>query len=68
MVSSRSPTEASGIVAFFSDLHDPEEIQRHLESEHRIVIAVRNGRLRASPYCYNTEREIDQLIHCLPKH
>ncbi|MGD2109589.1 MAG: aminotransferase class V-fold PLP-dependent enzyme [Phycisphaerae bacterium] len=68
VVSSRQPTEASGIVAFFSDLHDPQEIQRHLESEHRIVIAVRNGRLRSSPHCYNSDREIDQLIDCLPKH
>ena len=68
VVSSRSPAEASGIVAFFSDLHDLDEIQRHLQVEHRIVIAVRSGRLRASPHCYNNEREIDQLIDCLPKH
>jgi selenocysteine lyase/cysteine desulfurase len=68
VLSSRRPSEASGIVAFFSDLHDHEEIQQHLQAEHRIVIAVRCGRLRASPYCYNTEREIDQLIHALPRH
>ena len=68
VISSRSPSEASGIVAFISDVHDHEQIQRHLEAEHRIVIAVRCGRLRASPYIYNTEREIDQLIECLPKH
>ncbi len=68
VLSSRVPSEASGIVAFFSDLHDHEQIQQHLQAEHRIVIAVRCGRLRASPYCYNTEREIDQLIDALPKH
>ena len=68
VISSRSPAEASGIVAFISDVHDHEQIQRHLEAEHRIVIAVRCGRLRASPYIYNTEREIDQLIEFLPKH
>lgn len=68
VISSRAPTEASGIVAFISDVHDHEQVQRHLEAEHRIVIAVRCGRLRASPYCYSTEKEIDQLIEALPKH
>lgn len=68
IVSSRAAAEASGIVAFLSDLHDPEQIQRHLQAEHRIVIAVRQGRLRASPHCYNSESEIDQLIEALPKH
>ncbi len=68
VVSSRSPTEASGIVAFSSDLHDHDRIQRHLQAEHRIVIAVRSGRLRASPHFYASDREIDQLIETLPKH
>jgi len=68
VVSSRQPTEASGIVAFTSDLHDHVELQRHLEAEHHIIIAVRCGRLRASPHAYNTEAEIDQLINALPKH
>ncbi|MEK6674311.1 MAG: aminotransferase class V-fold PLP-dependent enzyme [Planctomycetota bacterium] len=68
VISSRNPREASGIVAFSSDVHNHEQIQRHLEREHRIVIAVRCGRLRASPHYYNTEREIDQLIEALPKH
>lgn len=68
VVSSRQPTEASSIVAFVSDVHNHEQIQRHLESEHRIVIAVRCGRLRASPHIYNSEREIDQLIDALPRH
>lgn len=68
VISSRRPREGSGIVAFISDLHDHEKVQKHLESEHRIVIAVRSGRLRASPHVYNTEKEIDQLIETLPKH
>jgi len=68
ILSSRAPSEASGILAFFSDVHDHDQIQRHLQTEHRIVIAVRCGRLRASPHCYNNEREIDQLIDTLPKH
>ncbi len=68
VVSSRQPSEASGIVAFTSDLHDHSEIQRHLETEHHIIIAVRSGRLRASPHYYNSEAEIDQLLNALPKH
>lgn len=68
VISSRHPAETSGIVAFISDAHDHDQIQRHLEGEHRIVIAVRHGRLRASPHAYNTEREIDQLIEALPNH
>ncbi len=68
VASSRAPAEASGIVAFSSDVHDHEQVQRHLQAEHRIVIAERCGRLRSSPNFYNTEREIDQLIEALPKH
>ena len=68
IVSSRRPAEASGIVAFRSDVHDHEEVQQHLQSEHRIVIAVRSGRLRASPHMYNSEKEIDRLIEVLPRH
>ncbi len=68
VVSSRAAVEASGIVAFCSDIHDHDQIQRHLQAEHRIVTAVRCDRLRASPNFYNTPREIDQLIEALPKH
>ena len=66
--SSRRATEASGIVSFSSDLHDPDETQRHLQSEHRIAIVVRSGRLRSSPHFYTSLREIDQLVDTLPKH
>ncbi len=66
--SSRRATEASGIVSFLSDLHDHDEIQRHLQAEHRIAIVVRSGRLRSSPHFYTSQREIDQLIETLPKH
>ncbi len=68
VVSSRAPGEASGIVAFTSDLHDHAKIQQHLQAEHRIVVAVRSKRLRVSPHVYNTEREIDQLVEALPAH
>jgi selenocysteine lyase/cysteine desulfurase len=66
--SSREPAEASGIVSFHSDVHDPDQIRRHLRGEHRIVIAARLGRLRASPHVYNSEKEIDRLIEVLPRH
>ncbi len=66
--SSREPGEGSGIVSFFSDVHAPQPIQSHLQAERRIVIAVRAGRLRASPHVYNSEREIDQLVDALPRH
>ncbi|MBI4581826.1 MAG: aminotransferase class V-fold PLP-dependent enzyme [Planctomycetes bacterium] len=68
VVSSRRPGEASGIVAFISDVHDHHKIYRHLKAEHRIVIAVREGRLRSSPHMYNTIEEIDRLVDLLPGH
>jgi cysteine desulfurase / selenocysteine lyase len=68
VVSSREASEASGIVAFVSDVHDHNRIVNHLRQEHRTVIAARLGRLRVSPHFYNTEEEIDQLIEYLPGH
>ena len=68
VVSSRRPGEASGIVAFISDVHDHHKIQRHLQTEHRVVIAVREGRLRSSPHMYNTIEEIDRMVELLPGH
>ncbi|NOT02380.1 MAG: aminotransferase class V-fold PLP-dependent enzyme [Phycisphaerales bacterium] len=66
--SPRERAESSGIVSFSSDVHDHQQIQRHLLAEHRLVLAVRKGRLRASPHFYNTEKEIDQLVELLPRH
>ncbi|HOA74277.1 MAG TPA: aminotransferase class V-fold PLP-dependent enzyme [Phycisphaerae bacterium] len=68
VISSRRPGEASGIVAFISDVHDHAKIQKHLQAEHRIVIAVREGRLRSSPHVYNTIEEIDRMVEVLPGH
>ncbi len=68
IISSRRPGESSGIVAFISDVHDHQKIQQHLQDEHRIVIALREGRLRASPHVYNTPEEIDRLVEVLPGH
>jgi len=68
VVSPRETKEASGIVAFVSDTHDHARLVSHLKQEHRIVIATRQGRLRASPHFYNTEQEIDHLLTHLPGH
>jgi selenocysteine lyase/cysteine desulfurase len=68
LASSRQENEWSGIVAFYSDVHDLAQIQNHLQTEHRLVIAVREGRLRSSPHFYNTVREIEQLVELLPGH
>jgi cysteine desulfurase/selenocysteine lyase len=66
-----SPREAerwSGIVSFVSPTHDHTEIVRRLRKEHRTELALREGRLRASPHFYNTEEQIDRLVEHLPAH
>ncbi len=68
VISARDQGAASGIVAFTSPTHDHTQIQQHLEQEHRIIIVVREGRLRVSPHMYNTLEEIERLIDLLPKH
>jgi len=68
VISDRSPTHASGIVAFTSDRHDHSQIRRQLRQQHRVIISCRQGRLRASPHVYNTPRQIDELIDLLPAH
>lgn len=68
VVSPRDGEQWSGIVAFVSEVHDQAGVQKHLENEHRVVISVREGRLRASPHVYNTPEEVDQLIELLPAH
>ena len=68
VTSPRLPGEASSIVAFISDSHDLAGIQAHLQTEYRIVTALRKGRLRSSPHFFNTPEEIDQLVAALPGH
>jgi len=65
--SSRRPGEASGIVTFTSPAHDPAQIVAQLEHQ-KIIIVLREGRLRASPHFYNTPEQIDQLLAALPGH
>lgn len=65
--SPREPGMRSGIVAFKARGHSHELIAKKLR-DHRIEIAKREGRLRASPHFYNTEQQIDQMLALLPSH
>ncbi|MGE3181181.1 MAG: aminotransferase class V-fold PLP-dependent enzyme [Phycisphaerae bacterium] len=64
--SPRTASEWSGIVSFSSDKVDMATVKAHLRSEHKIIIASRLGRLRASPHFYNSDHEIMQLVEALP--
>lgn len=65
VISSRKPGEQSGIVSFTSGGHNQEQLVRQLE-EQRIVIALREKRLRASPHFYNSPADMDRLVDALP--
>jgi cysteine desulfurase/selenocysteine lyase len=67
IVSSRVENEASGIVSFTSSKHDHKELNRELMRQ-KFVLALREGRLRASPHFYNSLEQIDALIDALPDH
>jgi selenocysteine lyase/cysteine desulfurase len=62
----RAGEKWSGIVSFASAKHAHDEIAAKLKKEHRIELVVRHGRLRCSPHFYNTEKQIDRLVECLP--
>ena len=64
VVSSRRDGEASGIVAFKVPGKDQKELNRRLMDQ-KIVLALREGRLRASPHFYNSEEQIDALLKAL---
>ncbi len=68
VVSPRDGAQWSGIVSFTSLTHPHEVIVRTLRREHHTEIALREGRLRASPHFYNTEEQIDRLVEALPPH
>lgn len=63
--SPRDPKERSGIVSFIHHTQDHTKIMKQLE-EKKIIIAVRGGRLRASPHFYQTPEHIQRLIDALP--
>jgi cysteine desulfurase/selenocysteine lyase len=64
VVSSRSPGEASGIVAATHPSLNPSALVRRLD-ERDVVVAARAGRLRFSAHFYNTEEEIDRALAAL---
>ena len=66
VLSPRTGESWSGIISFTTLVHDHAALVRDLRKAHSIEIALRVGRLRASPHFYNTEAEIDMLIDRLP--
>jgi len=64
--SPRREGEKSGIISFSaSDPTKHQQIIDELEKQN-IIIALRQGRLRASPHFYNTIEQMDRLIEALP--
>jgi selenocysteine lyase/cysteine desulfurase len=57
--------QTSGIVAFASAGHDHAKLVHTLQ-EQRIVLALRDGRLRASPPFYQSPDHVDRLLAALP--
>ncbi len=68
VVSPRDKWQWSGIVSFTSPAHDAKRVVVELRKAHQTEIALREGRLRASPHFYNTEEQIDRLVDHLPRH
>jgi selenocysteine lyase/cysteine desulfurase len=59
--------ERSGILSFVSPSLDHNRILKSLE-ERKVIIALREGRSRASPHFYQSEVEINRLLDALPAH
>jgi cysteine desulfurase/selenocysteine lyase len=68
VLSPRTNDEWSGSVSFTSSTHDHATIVSTLRKTHRVEIALRERRLRASPHFYNTEVQVDHLVELLPGH
>lgn len=68
ILSPRDGDQWSGIVSFESPSHPHGPIVATLRKEHRVEIALREGRLRCSPHFYNTVEQLDRLVGLLPPH
>lgn len=68
ILSPREGDQWSGNVSFESPAHAHGPIVAMLRKEHRIEIALREGRLRCSPHFYNTTEQLDRLVELLPGH
>jgi selenocysteine lyase/cysteine desulfurase len=67
IISPRDKWQWSGSVSFTAkNPDDHETIFQTLRRAHRTEIALREGRLRASPHFYNTEHPIDRLNEHVP--
>jgi cysteine desulfurase / selenocysteine lyase len=68
IVSPRSGERWSGIMSFVAnDATQHQATWARLRGQYNTEIAVREGRLRASPHFYNTEAQIDRLVDRLPE-
>jgi cysteine desulfurase / selenocysteine lyase len=66
VTSSREPDRRSAIVSFtMGDTTSDTALVEDLEKQ-KISVVVRGLGIRVSPYFYNTEDEIDQLVEALP--
>lgn len=68
VLSPRAHDQWGGGVCFASDRHEHKPIVVNLRKQHRTEIALREGRLRASPHFYNTVEQLDRLVGNLPSH
>ena len=64
ITSSREEGEASGLVFFERKGEDMEKLAAYLQKE-RLVLSLRDGRLRFAPHFYNTREEVDALVSAL---
>lgn len=62
--SSREADDGSGIVSLETPGAEPRELAARAKAA-RVIVAVRGGRLRVSPHCYNTRDDIDRLIDAI---
>jgi cysteine desulfurase/selenocysteine lyase len=65
VVSPRGERERSGIVIFSHATRDTQVLADRLAAA-GVVVSVRAGGIRVSPHYYNSEEEIELLLHTLP--